>query len=269
MIGAIAGDIIGSRFEAHNYKGKDFELFDRFCHFTDDTVLTCATAQALLTDQDYKKSYQDFYKRYPGRGYGPKFRMWAAGNIPGPYGSFGNGSAMRVSPVAWSFESLTDILTEAECSAKVSHNHPEGIKGAQCLAAAVFLGRTGKSKSEIRDYIVNHFGYNINFTLDSIRPKYRTDLSCQGSVPQAVVAFLESENFTDAIRNAISIGGDSDTIGAMTGAMAEAFYGGVPAEILREVWKYLDDDLQEIVQRFSSKTDSYNLCNRFCPEAND
>ncbi len=259
MIGAIAGDIIGSRFEKHNYKGKDFELFDQFCRFTDDTVMTCAAAHALITDRDYVKSYRDFYKMYPGRGYGPKFRMWAAGTINGPYQSFGNGSAMRVSPVAWSYDLLADVLVEAKRSAEVSHNHPEGIKGAQCLAAVIFLGRTGKSKLEIRNYVVNHFEYNLNFTLDSIRPKYRTDLSCQGSVPQAVVAFLESENFADAIRNAISIGGDSDTIGAMAGAMAEAFYGGVPAEIVSEVWKHIDSRLKEVVLNFNAEIKPYTL----------
>ncbi len=259
MIGAIAGDIIGSRFERHNYKGKDFELFDRFCHFTDDTVLTCAVAHAQLTNRDYVKCYQNFYKMYPGRGYGPKFRMWAAGTIKGPYWSFGNGSAMRVSPIAWAFESLEEVLEEAKRSAEVSHNHPEGIKGAQCVAAIIFMARTGITKQEIRNYVVNQFEYNLNFTLDAIRPKYRTDLSCQGSVPQAVVAFLESENFEDAIRNAISIGGDSDTIGAMTGAMAEAFYGGVPKEIISNTWKYLDTRLGAIILKFHKAFNPANL----------
>jgi len=259
MIGAIAGDIIGSRFERHNYKGKDFEFFDRFCRFTDDTVMTCATAQALLTDRDYVKSFRDFYKMYPGRGYGARFRMWAAGTIKGPYQSCGNGSAMRVSPVAWSSDLLVDVLEEAKRSAEVSHNHPEGIKGAQCLAAVIFLGRKGKSKSEIKNYVVNHFEYNLDFTLDSIRPKYRNDVRCQGSVPQAVVAFLESENFADAIRNAISIGGDSDTIGAMAGSMAEAFYGGVPEEILSEVWKRIDSRLKEVILKFYAEVKPYTL----------
>jgi len=256
MIGAIAGDIIGSRFEAHNYKGKDFELFDRFCHFTDDTVLTCAVAHAQLTNRDYVKSYQTFYEMYPGRGYGPKFRMWAAGTIQEPYMSFGNGSAMRVSPVAWAFETLEEVLEEAKCSAEVSHNHPEGIKGAQCLAAVTFMARKGKNKQEIKNYVVNQFEYNLNFTLDAIRPKYRTDLSCQGSVPQALLAFLESEDFEDAIRNAVSIGGDSDTIAAMTGAMAEGFYGCVPEDILREVWEHLDKRLKGVIIEFCG---SFNL----------
>ena len=250
MLGAIAGDFIGSRFEKHNCKTKTFELFDRFCRFTDDSVMTCATAYALLTDRDYAKAYRRFYEMYPVLGYGKKFRMWAAGTIKEAYNSCGNGSAMRVSPVAWAFTSLTEVLIEAKLSAEVSHNHPEGIKGAQCVAAAIFLARTKTSKQEIKNYISNHCNYNLNFTLDEIRPRYRFDATCQGSVPQAVVAFLESEDYEAAIRNAISIGGDSDTIACITGSIAEAFYGGLPADISAHVKSKLDSNSKEIVDKF-------------------
>lgn len=256
MIGAISGDIVGSRFEANNYKGKNFNLFNQFSRFTDDTVLTCATAYALLTDRDYAGAYRSFYRMYPARGYGSRFQMWAAETIHGPYGSWGNGSAMRVSPIAWAFDTLDDVLEEARRSAEVSHNHPEGIKGAQCVAAATFMARQGKSRQEIKTYITEYFGYNLDFTLDDIRPTYQFDASCQGSVPQAVVAFIESEDFEDAVRNAISIGGDSDTIGAMTGAIAEAFYGGIPQAILKEVWGRLDKTLREVVMKFCERTEA-------------
>ncbi len=257
MLGAITGDIIGSRFEWHNYKGKDFELFTPDSTFTDDTVLTCATAHALLTDGDYAAAYRRFFRAYPNRGYGARFLRWGAGTLEGPYGSWGNGSAMRVSPVAWAFDTLDETLKEAKRSAEVTHNHPEGIKGAQCVAAATFLARTGVTREDIRDFVSQRFGYDLDFTLDAIRPIYRFDVSCQGSVPQAVVAFLESRDFEDALRNAISIGGDSDTLGAMTGAIAEAFYGKIPMEIIRETWKQLPLPLREIIQGFSEKYPAY------------
>jgi len=250
MIGAIAGDIIGSRFEFHNHKSKNFDLFTDSSVFTDDTVLTCATAHVLSVGGDYTKAYRRFFKAYPDRSYGGRFQLWAEGLIEDPYESWGNGSAMRVSPVAWAFDSLEEVLQEAERSAKVTHNHPEGIKGAQAIAAATFLARTGASKADIKTFVSHRFGYDLNFTLEAIRPTYSFDVSCQGSVPQAVVAFLESEGFEDAIRNAISIGGDSDTIAAMTGAVAEAFYGKIPPEILKETWNRLDTTLKKTILRF-------------------
>ncbi len=260
MLGAITGDMVGSRFEWQNYKRKDFELFTPASTFTDDTVLTCATAQALLTGGDYAEVYRQFYRMYPERGYGMRFRMWGEGAIEGPYESWGNGSAMRVSPVAWAFDTLDEVLAEARRSAEVTHNHPEGIKGAQCIAAATFLARTGATRDDIRKFVIQRLGYDLGFTLDAIRSEYRFDVSCQGSVPQAVVAFLESRDFEDALRNAISIGGDSDTIGAMTGAIAEAFYGKIPEKIFRETWKRLPLRFREIIRNFSEKYPAYQSC---------
>ena len=258
MLGATAGDIIGSRFEFQNHKGKNFDLFTPAVFFTDDTVLTWATARVLLTGGDYAEVYRQFYRMYPGRGYGARFRMWAEGILKGPYGSWGNGSAMRVSPVAWAFDTLEEVLKEAERSAEVTHNHPEGIKGAQGIAAATFLARTGATKADIKAFITRRFGYDLDFTLDAIRPTYTFDVSCQGSVPQAIVAFLESRDFEDAIRNAISIGGDSDTIAAMTGAMAEAYYEGIPKEILKETWKRLDTTLKKTILNFTETFPAYH-----------
>jgi len=253
MIGAIAGDIIGSRFERHNYTKKDFELFDKWCRFTDDTVLTCATAHALLTDRDYAKAYRNFFAKYPERGYGPLFKQWAGGSIKEPYHSIGNGSAMRVGPIGWAFDTLDEVLTEARRSAEVTHNSPEGIKGAQAVAAAVFLSRQGHDKDGIRKFVTEEFGYDLIFTIDWIRGKYRFDATCDGSVPQAIVAFLESESFEDALRNAVSIGGDSDTIAAITGSIAEAFYKCIPINIVQQTNERLDNFLGEVLQKFQAK----------------
>jgi len=252
MIGAMAGDIIGSVYEGRRWdiKTTDFPLFDPHCRFTDDTVLTAATADAILSGSPYGAKYKEWYRAYPDRGYGGHFRIWAASEDPNPYWSLGNGSAMRVSPVAWAFGTLERVLEEAGKSAEVTHNHPEGIRGAQTVAAAVFLARTGTSREEIRAYVRETFGYRLERTLDEIRPTYRFDSSCPGSVPEAITAFLESEGFEDAVRKAISLGGDSDTIACMTGAIAEAFYGGVPAEIEAEVLKRLDAPVRGVLQQF-------------------
>ncbi|MDB9314008.1 ADP-ribosylglycohydrolase family protein [Spirulina sp. CS-785/01] len=232
MLGAIAGDIIGSVYEANGTKNKHFQpLFAPQSTFTDDTVLTVAVADTLLTQGNYTETLQNYTRRYPKRGYGGNFSRWAASNHPKPYNSWGNGSAMRVSPVAYGFDTLAEVLAEAKRSAEVTHNHREGIKGAQATAAAIFFCRQGKAKPEIRDYIETTFHYNLQQTLDEIRPQYSFDLSCQGSVPQAIISFLESVDFEDTIRNAISLGGDSDTIACIAGGMAEAFYGKVPDHI--------------------------------------
>ncbi|OEU60909.1 MAG: hypothetical protein BA870_12530, partial [Desulfuromonadales bacterium C00003094] len=193
---------------------------------------------------------KEYYRRYPTAGYGGRFQQWAASDVKQPYGSFGNGSAMRVSPVGWYFNDLSTVLSEARHSAAVTHDHPEGIKGAQATAAAIFLARIGENKADIRDFIAERFGYCFNFTLDVIRPHYQFDVTCQGSVPQALQAFFEANDFEDAIRNAISIGGDSDTIACITGGIAEAFYGEVPARIAEQVWSRLDDPLAKVVRRF-------------------
>jgi len=258
MIGAIAGDIIGSCYEGrkHNIKTTRFPLFKDYSHFTDDTVLTVAVADAILHGSPYVEKLKEYYALYPRAGYGGAFKKWARSEYAGPYGSWGNGSAMRVSPVGFALDSLDAVLAEAEASAAVTHDHPEGIKGAQVAAAAIFLAREGKSKLEIRDYIEATFEYDLSEPLDSIRSWYArdyTEISCQGSVPQAVIAFLESEDFEDAIRKAISIGGDSDTIACITGGIAQAFYGGVPKDIEDEVLARLDERLSMVTLEFREK----------------
>jgi ADP-ribosylglycohydrolase len=216
ILGAFAGDIIGSSYEFDNVKTTDFELFPKGTFFTDDSVLTAATMDVLLYGLDYTETYQELGQLYPHRGYGGNFKKWIASKNPKPYNSWGNGSAMRVSPVGWFCNSIDAVLAEAKKSAEVTHNHPEGIKGAQAVAAAVYLARTGKSKNEIKQFIADRFGYNLDRTIAEIRPDYKFDVSCQGSVPQAIIAFLESDNFENAVRLAVSIGGDSDTIACIT-----------------------------------------------------
>jgi ADP-ribosylglycohydrolase len=255
MLGAIAGDIIGSVYEWNNIKIKYFPLFSPWGKFTDDTVLTVAVADAILNSTDYVSNYKEYYRYYDGAGYGEMFHKWAKSSRSEPYNSWGNGSAMRVSPVGFAFDNLDRVLLEAKRSAEVTHNHPEGIKGAQATAAAIFLGRTGHSKDQIKSYIENQFGYDLSQILDQIRPTYKFDVSCQGTVPQAIIAFLESTNFEDAIRNAVSLGGDSDTLTCITGGIAEAFYGGVPEAIAQEVYKRLDSKLSKITQEFREKYD--------------
>jgi ADP-ribosylglycohydrolase len=249
MLGAMIGDIVGSVYEWNNIKTTDFTLLKQKCFFTDDTVLTAATAKALMTDGDYTKAYQDFARRYPGRGYGGNFSGWIYRDDPQPYNSWGNGSAMRVSPVGFAFDTIDKVLSEAERSAEVTHNHPEGIKGAQSTALAILMARQGSSQADIRAEISQRFGYDLARTLDAIRPGYTFDVSCQGSVPEAMIAFFESENFEDAIRKAISIGGDSDTIACVTGGIAEAFYG-IPENIAGEGRTFLPGEFLTILDDF-------------------
>jgi ADP-ribosylglycohydrolase len=250
MLGAMIGDIVGSIYEWRNTKTTDFDFFKDNCHFTDDTVLTAATAKALMTDGDYTAAYQDFARRYPRRGYGSNFSQWIWSDYPQPYNSWGNGSAMRVSPVGFAFDTLEDVLAEAERSAAVTHNHPEGIKGAQSTALAVLMSRQGASQADIRTEISGRFGYDLNRTLAEIRPGYTFDVSCQGSVPEAIIAFLESAGFEDAVRKAISLGGDSDTIACITGGIAQAFYGGVPEEIAARGKSFLPEEFLQILRDF-------------------
>jgi len=253
IIGAVAGDIIGSVYEWNNVKTLDFDLFCYKSKFTDDSVLTLATMYAIINQKDYAETYQSFSRNYPNRGYGGNFRDWIASDNPQPYNSWGNGSAMRVSPVGWYGGSLDDVMAEARRSAEVTHNHPEGIKGAQSTAAAIYMARTGKSKDEIKKFIVDTFQYNLDRKIDDIRRDYAFDESCQGSVPEAIIAFLESTDFENAIRLAISIGGDSDTIACITGGIAEAYYQAVPENIIENVLKILPDELIEIIEQFSMK----------------
>ena len=255
MLGAIAGDIIGSIYEWNNIKTKDFPLFSPGCRFTDDTVLTIAVADVLLNGGNYTQRLKDYCRRYKNAGYGKNFRNWALSSRTEPYNSWGNGSAMRVSPIGFALEDLDSVLHEAKRSAEVTHNHPEGIKGARATAAAVFLARTERDKKRIKSYIETTFGYDLSFSLDQIRPSYQFDVSCQGSVPQAIIAFLESTDFEDAIGNAISIGGDSDTIACITGGIAQAFYGGVPETIAPQVLNILDEPLRQVTEAFMSQYD--------------
>lgn len=254
MLGAIAGDVIGSIYEGANVKTQHFyPLIDAGCRFTDDTVLTVAVADAILTGGDYTHKLKEYFRLYPYAGYGGTFAKWAASASRKPYNSWGNGSAMRVSPVGHAFGSLDEVLDHARRSAEVTHNHPEGVKGAQATAAAVFLARSGKGKGDIKDYVQRTFGYNLDRELVDIRPHYHFDVSCQGSVPEALIAFLESESYEDAVRKAVSLGGDSDTIACIAGGVAAAFYGGVPDAIRAEVWPRLDDRLRAVIEAFTSR----------------
>ena len=257
MLGSIAGDIIGSVYEGKkhwlNARATDFQpLFSPKARFTDDTVLTVAVADALLHDSDLTELLKDYYSRYPGAGYGRDFKRWAASDDLEPYGSWGNGSAMRVSPVAWAFDTLEEVLHWAKESARVTHNHPEGMKGAQATAAAVFLARSGVAKCDLRDEIERRFQYDLSFTLADIRPSYTFDSSCQGTVPQALVAFLESSDFESAVRLAISLGGDCDTLACMAGGIAAACYG-VPGHIREQTLALLDEPLKAVVVEFEGR----------------
>ena len=261
MLGTIIGDVVGSIYEPKHchIKTKDFPFFTSDSRVTDDTIMSCAVAEALFSYIESKdvnlfknelvSSMQKFGQKYPHAGYGQAFKNWLNSENPQPYGSYGNGSAMRVAPIAYVANSLEETEQLAKASAEVSHNHKEGIKGAQAVASAIFLARQGKNKREIKAHIVKNY-YNLDFTLDEIRMHYKFNNSCQGSVPQAIVAFLESVSFEDAIRNAISIGGDSDTIAAIAGGIAEAYYG-IPDFIKHEALKYVSDDLiGETYKRF-------------------
>ena len=250
MLGAIAGDIVGSIYENFRTKRKDFKLFTPFSFYTDDTVLTVAVADAILNPKNYGQTIRAYARRYPFRGYGPKFMLWMISPFPKPYNSFGNGAAMRVSPIAYAFENEEDVLEQAQKSAVCTHNHPEGIKGAQAVAHAIFLARKKSSKDEIRKTIQQRYGYDLDRTVDEIRPSYRLNLTCQGSVPEAIVAFLDSNNFEDAIRNAVSLGGDADTQACIAGAIAEAFYGGIPNGVRIQTMKKLNKKFTCTIQNF-------------------
>ncbi len=253
MIGAIAGDIIGSVYERRPIKTKEFPLFHQHCRFTDDTVLTIAVADAILRDCPYEQSVREIGRRYPNAGYGGSFIRWLYSDHPQPYNSWGNGSAMRVSPVGFAFNTEAEVLNEAAKTAGMSHNHPEGIKGAQATALAVYLARLGHMKEEIREQISQRFGYNLHRTVDEIRPTYAFDISCQGTVPEAIIAFLDSGSYEDAVRNAISLGGDSDTLACITGGIAEAFYRDVPDDIRSKVRAILTPELWRITEAFCRK----------------
>lgn len=255
MIGAIIGDIVGSVYEWSNIKTKEFPLFQEKCFFTDDTVMTIAVAEALMNGGE-KDAFIDAMKKcgrmYPNAGYGGRFGAWLFSDSREPYQSWGNGSAMRTAAVGWYFDSLETTRSMAALAAGVTHDHPEGIKGAESTASAIFLARTGHSKVEIKEYVEREFGYDLSRTLDKIRPTYKFNESCQETVPQAITAFLESTDFEDAIRNAISLGGDSDTLAAITGGIAEAAYG-VPQWMKDKAGEYLDEPLRDVLRRWKRK----------------
>ena len=263
MLGAILGDIIGSPYEFdRGNKSKEFPLFIGKCEYTDDTVMTVAVADALMAVQSddsddvirakLVERMQHWGKTYPNAGYGSRFYWWIKEKNPQPYNSFGNGSAMRVSPVAWLYDNMDTVRRMARLSADMTHNHPEGIKGAESVAAAIFMARMGSSKEEIKAYICNEFGYDLSRTCDEIRPDYHHVESCQQTVPEAITAFLEGDSFEDVIRTAVSLGGDCDTLTAIAGSIAEGFYG-VPDELKRECIRRLPEDLLEVVEEFLKK----------------
>jgi len=251
MIGAICGDVVGSVFEFDNIKTTEFEFFSEKSVFTDDTVLTVATMDVLMNGGSYAEGYRKWFRRYPDASFGQRFYQWGVGDSLEPYNSWGNGSAMRVSPIGLWHNDMESTRAEAKASAAATHNHPDGIKGAEATAAAVFLARTGSDKETIKSYITSEFGYTLTESVDSIRTWYSYDISCQGTVPPAVICFLESTDFEDSIRNAISIGGDSDTIACITGGIAEAFYG-IPADIKEQTMARLPSDMRSIVEQFYS-----------------
>ena len=262
MYGAILGDIIGSPYEFdRGRKTKDFPLFLMESDFTDDSVMTIAVAEALMDskgkgEEEIKealvKSMQRWGNNYPDAGYGFKFYQWLNSKNPEPYGSFGNGSAMRVSAAGWLFDTLDETRKTARLTAEVTHNHPEGVKGAEAVASAIFMARTGKSKEEIKAYIETEFGYDLSRTCDEIRPDYFHQESCQKTVPEAITAFLEGESFEDVIRTAVSLGGDCDTLTCIAGSMAEAFYG-VPEALKLECRNRITGEMREVLDRFEKE----------------
>ncbi len=259
MLGAIAGDVIGSVYEGNPMKATDFLLFGSQSDYTDDTVLTIAIAHSILEGMDYAASLKRFARKYTA-GYSCTFYDWAVSSSYEPYNSWSNGSAMRVSPVGFAFNSVDEVLNEAKKSAEVTHNHPEGIKGAQATALAIYLARMGQSKQNIKQEISQRFNYNLDRTLNEIRPNYYFKIACKESVPESIIAFLESNDFESAIRNAVSLGGDSDTMACIAGGIAEAFYRKIPKEIIHEVKQRLPDEFLTIIEKFQtmSTTDAHS-----------
>jgi ADP-ribosylglycohydrolase len=261
MLGAIAGDIIGSVYEHNPLKSEDFPLFSNFSRVTDDSVMSLAVARAILTDGDYGREMKCLGRIFPYAGYGGNFKIWLTENVVKPYNSWGNGSAMRVSPVGFAFDNEEDVLREAQKSAEVSHNHPEGIKGAQSVALSILMARQGASKNHIRERISVDFSYDLDRTVEKIRPGYNFDVSCQGSVPEAIIAFLDSTDYTDAVRKAVSLGGDSDTLACIAGGIAEAYYQDIPTIIQVETKNRLPRILWQILDQFENKYPCVNTRN--------
>lgn len=263
MYGAILGDMVGAPYEFdRGDKSKDFEMWNSKVRFTDDTVMTIAVADGIVTagkDADEAvlkeavvKKMQEWGEKYPNSGYGARFVFWLGSRTPKPYGSYGNGSAMRVSSVGWLYDTITKTREVAGWTADVTHNHPEGIKGAEATASVIFLARNGASKAEIKQYVIDEFGYDLSRTCDEIRPGYYHDESCQKTVPEAITAFLEGESFEDVIRTAVSLGGDCDTLTCIAGGMAEAFYG-IPEDMKTQVCERIPDEMKEVLERWEKK----------------
>lgn len=252
MLGSIAGDIIGSVYEFEAFKREDFPLFGADSFFTDDSVLTVATADKLVNGGDYAALYRGWGRRCPGRGYGGRFGRWLKDEAMGPYNSYGNGSAMRVAPVGYAFDELSEVVLEAARSAAPTHNHPEGVKGAQAAAAAVFLARKGESKKEIAKYITKTFGYDLTESVEQIRQYYKFDESCQGTVPQAIICYLQSRDYEDAVRKAVSLGGDADTLACIAGGIAQAAYG-LPAHIANRARGLLTAEMLAVLDAFEDR----------------
>lgn len=253
MFGAIVGDVVGSSYERSPTKSLDFELFRKLSRLTDDSVLTIAVADWILSGGKLHDYFHRYVARYPFVGYGRTFKNWARSYDTEPYNSWGNGSAMRVSPTAYAADSLESVLDLAAQTAEVTHNHPAGIAGAQAVAGCIYLARTGQSKQEIREFVTAKFEYDLSRNLDDIRVSYSFDVSCAGSVPESILAFIESDSFESAIRLAISLGGDADTMACIAGAIAEPFYGGVPETIQQTTRKYLDDHSRDVIDAFCAK----------------
>ena len=253
MIGAIAGDVIGSTYEFHPNKSADFPLFTRWSKFTDDTVCSIAVANAIMTDGNYVQHIKDYCQVHPDAGYGGMFYRWVHASTMLSYNSYGNGSAMRVSPVGFAFKAEKDVLSEAKRSAEITHNHPEGIKGAQAVALAIFLAVQGSDKLTIKREIEDRFQYDLNRKLDDIRPEYHFDETCQGSVSESIIAFLESSSYEECIRLAVSLGGDADTQACIAGGIAQAFYRDIPTEILDKTQALLTQDMRETLITFKNR----------------
>lgn len=262
MYGAIIGDIIGSPYEFCEFKNRNFKFFTKESHYTDDTILTVAIAKALLElpgkasvkriKREVTKSIRKMCKKYPRNDYGTAFAYWLSADNPEPYNSYGNGSAMRVSAAGWLYDTIDQTRKVARATAEITHNHPEGIKGAEATASAIFLARSGFSKREIEDYIMEEFGYDITRDCDDIRPKYHFNETCQGTVPEAIICFLEGNSFEEVISLAVSLGGDADTLAAIAGSIAEAFYG-VPDSFVKEAQSRLPEEFLDIIQKFEER----------------
>lgn len=256
LYGSIGGDIVGSRFEFRRGVPvpSDFELFTDKGHFTDDTVLTLAIAECILSQEPPEKLLAKYAQKYPKAGYGGNFSRWATGvTMYKPYNSYGNGSAMRISAVAYAAQTIEECLEDAKLVSEVTHNHPEGIKGGQATAVAIFMARNGHSKEEIKDFLESKFGYNLGRKYEDIRKNYSFDVSCQGSVPESIICFLESDSWEDSVRKAVLMGGDTDTMACIAGGIAEAFYGPLPKETRDKIRKYLPEELLDVLDRFEKK----------------